>query len=75
MLKDFLTKNLDLVFCGTAKEEASVLKEFYHAGSGNKFYGILYISGFPLSKLEPKDCFPLVKNTKTPSANRLSTYK
>jgi len=57
MLKDVLTHNLDVVFCGTAKGEASARKGFYYAGPGNKFYGILHQAGFTPNKLEPKDCY------------------
>ncbi len=42
MLKDVLTENLDVVFCGTAKGKASATLGFYYAGPGNKFYGILH---------------------------------
>lgn len=59
MLKDVLTYNLDVVFCGTAKGEASARKGFYYAGPGNKFYGILKQAGFTALKLEPKDCYEI----------------
>lgn len=59
MLKDVLIKNLDVVFCGTAKGEASARKGFYYAGPGNKFYSILHQVGFTPIKLEPKDCFEI----------------
>lgn len=59
MLKDVLTHNLDVIFCGTAKGEASARKGFYYAGPGNKFYGILHQSGFTPNKLEPKDCYEI----------------
>ena len=59
MLKDVLTHNLDVIFCGTAKGETSARKGFYYAGPGNKFYGILYQSGFTPDKLEPKDCYEI----------------
>jgi len=61
MLKDVLEKKLDIVFCGTAKGEASARKGFYYAGPGNKFYGILYQAGFTPYKLEPKDCYGIFK--------------
>jgi double-stranded uracil-DNA glycosylase len=57
MLKDVLVENLKVVFCGTAKGEASARKGFYYAGPGNKFYGILYKVGFTQQRLEPSDCF------------------
>lgn len=61
MLKDILTHNLDIVFCGTAKGKISVLKGFYYAGPGNKFYNILHKTGFTPFKLEPKDCYEINK--------------
>jgi len=57
MLPDVLTKDLNIVFCGTAKGEASARKGFYYAGPGNRFYGVLYEVGFTPMKLEPKDCY------------------
>lgn len=59
MLKDVLIKNLDVVFCGTAKGEVSARKGFYYAGPGNKFYNILYQTGFTPIKLEPSDCYEI----------------
>ena len=46
MLKDVLTHDLDIAFCGTAKGEASARLGFYYAGPGNKFYGVLHSDGF-----------------------------
>ena len=40
MLKDVLTENLDVVFCGTAKGKTSALKGYYYARTNNKFYNI-----------------------------------
>jgi TDG/mug DNA glycosylase family protein len=59
MLKDVLDHNLDVIFCGTAKGEASARKGFFYAGPGNKFYGILHQVGFTPIKLEPKDCYEI----------------
>lgn len=59
MLKDVLTYNLDLVFCGTAKGEASARLGYYYAGPGNKFYSILHIAGFTPLKLDPSDCYDI----------------
>lgn len=59
MLADVLSHNLDVVFCGTAKGEASAKKGFYYAGPGNKFYSILHSAGFTQTKLEPSDCFDI----------------
>lgn len=59
MLKDVLTHDLDVIFCGTAKGTASFMKGFYYAGPGNKFYNILYHAGFTDCRLEPKDCYDI----------------
>ncbi|MBL4657187.1 MAG: mismatch-specific DNA-glycosylase [Flavobacteriales bacterium] len=59
MLKDILTNNLDVVFCGTAKGEASARLGYYYAGPGNKFYGILHQAGFTPHKLEPSECYDI----------------
>lgn len=61
MLKDVLTKDLDVVFCGTAKGKTSALKGYYYAGSGNKFYSALHLAGFTTTKLEPRDCYDIGK--------------
>lgn len=57
MLKDILKQNLDVVFCGTAKGKTSAAKGYYYAGSGNKFYAILYDAGFTPKRLQPQDCY------------------
>ncbi len=57
MLKDILTTNLNVVFCGTAKGKASAKLGYYYAGPGNKFYGILHKSGFTPHKLLPDECY------------------
>lgn len=59
MLRDVLCENLDVVFCGTAKGEASVRLGYYYAGPGNKFYGILYEAGFIPRKLQPSECYTI----------------
>lgn len=59
MLKDVLTHNLDVVFCGTAKGEASARLGYYYAGPGNKFYGILHQVGFTPNRLIPSDCYEI----------------
>ncbi len=59
MLKDVLTYNLDVIFCGTAKGEASARLGFYYAGPGNKLYGILDKAGFTPHKLHPSDCYEI----------------
>jgi TDG/mug DNA glycosylase family protein len=62
MLKDVLTENLNVIFCGTAKGRASAIKGFYYAGPGNKFYGILYDAGFTPKRLIPEDCYEINKH-------------
>ncbi len=57
MLSDVLSHNLDVVFCGTAKGEASAKLGFYYAGPGNKFYSILHKAGFTPHQLAPNECF------------------
>jgi double-stranded uracil-DNA glycosylase len=59
MLKDVLDYNLDVVFCGTAKGEASARLGYYYAGAGNKFYGILNQAGFTPLILNPTDCYSI----------------
>ena len=59
MLKDILTENLDVVFCGTAKGRTSALTGYYYAGPGNKFYGILHDTGLTKKKLMPADCYSI----------------
>jgi len=59
MLKDVLTENLDVVFCGTAKGKASALKGYYYAGPGNKFYGILHSTNLTPKRLLPTDCYSI----------------
>jgi len=61
MLKDVLTYNLDVVFCGTAKGKVSVAKGFYYAGPGNKFYGVLHKTLFTPNKLQPSECYEINK--------------
>lgn len=59
MLRDILTENLDVVFCGTAKGKASALKGYYYAGPGNKFYGILHSTNLTPKRLLPTDCYSI----------------
>ncbi|MFT4155149.1 mismatch-specific DNA-glycosylase [Parafilimonas sp.] len=59
MLKDVLTENLEVVFCGTAKGKASALKGYYYAGSGNKFYGILHSTALTPKRLLPTNCYSM----------------
>jgi TDG/mug DNA glycosylase family protein len=57
MLRDVLTKNLDVVFCGTAKGKASAALGYYYAGPGNRFYYILHKAGFTPHQLVPAECY------------------
>ena len=59
MLKDVLAKNLDVVFCGTAKGKASARKGFYYAGPGNKFYNVLHLVGFTPYRMESEECYEI----------------
>jgi TDG/mug DNA glycosylase family protein len=59
MLKDVLSKNLNVVFCGTAKGKASATLGFYYAGPNNKFYHILYKAGFTPHMLSPSECYDI----------------
>lgn len=57
MLRDVLSDDLDVVFCGTAKGETSARLGYYYAGPGNQFYGILHRTGFTPHKLRPSECY------------------
>lgn len=59
MLKDVLTYNLEVVFCGTAKGKASAKLGYYYAGRGNKFYNILHRANFTPYQLEPNECYTI----------------
>lgn len=61
MLRDVLANDLDIVFCGTAKGEASARLGYYYAGPGNKFYAILYKAGFTPIQLKPAQCYDIGK--------------
>jgi TDG/mug DNA glycosylase family protein len=61
MLKDVLTNDLNVVFCGTAKGKASARLGYYYAGPGNKFYSILYSAGFTPIRLMPEHCYQINK--------------
>lgn len=61
MLKDVLADDLDIVFCGTAKGEASARLGYYYAGPGNKFYAILSNAGFTPKRLLPRECYEINK--------------
>lgn len=53
MLPDLLKVNLDIVFCGTAAGKKSAELQEYYAGSGNKFWRILYQVGLTERQLNP----------------------
>ncbi|TMI73296.1 MAG: mismatch-specific DNA-glycosylase [Bacteroidetes bacterium] len=59
MLKDVLTYDLDVVFCGTAKGKKSADSGFYYAHAGNKFYKILFDAGFTPHRLVPETCYQI----------------
>jgi|TARA_R110000744_G_scaffold295735_2_gene405762 TDG/mug DNA glycosylase family protein len=61
MLKDVLTHNLDVIFCGTAKGETSARLGYYYAGPGNQFYPILYKTGLTDKLLLPSNCYDINK--------------
>ena len=61
MLKDVLTYNLEVVFCGTAKGKISAKLGYYYAGPGNKFYTILNQAGFTPRQISPSECFGINK--------------
>ncbi len=61
MLKDVLSHNLDVIFCGTAKGEASARLGYYYAGPGNQFYPILYKTGLTNKLLLPSNCYDINK--------------
>lgn len=61
MLRDVLAENLDVVFCGTAKGEASARLGYYYAGPNNKFYTILNTAGFTPRKLLPSECYEITQ--------------
>ena len=45
VLTDLLSKNLKLIFCGSAAGTTSAKKQVYYAGTGNKFWATLYEIG------------------------------
>ncbi|MBA6316875.1 mismatch-specific DNA-glycosylase [Cellulophaga baltica] len=61
MLKEVLTYNLNVVFCGTAKGKASARLGYYYAGTGNQFYPILYKTGLTNKLLLPSNCYDINK--------------
>lgn len=55
MLTDLLRPGLDLVFCGTAAGTESARRQAYYAGSGNKFWRMLYETGLTPRRLRPEE--------------------
>lgn len=54
-LPDVLGLGLGVVFCGTAAGTQSALRRAYYAGSGNRFWSILYETGLVATKLRPEE--------------------
>jgi len=59
-LPDLLSKNLRLVFCGSAAGAVSAKKQTYYAGPGNKFWTTLYEIGLTPRLLSPDQCHLLL---------------
>lgn len=60
VLPDLLRPGLDIVFCGTAVATASDARGHYYSGPGNKFWQLLYDTGFTPTLLTPREdvCLP-----------------
>lgn len=61
MLEDCLAPNLRLVVCGTAVGTASAAQRAYYAGSGNKFWRTLHVTGMTPRQLRPEEYRLLVQ--------------
>ena len=64
VLRDVLTRDLDVVFCGTAAGNESARRKAYYAGPGNSFWATLFRVGLTPRQLEPEQyedlhCFRL----------------
>jgi TDG/mug DNA glycosylase family protein len=59
MLPDVVTRELDVIFCGSAASAVSALKAAYYAGPGNKFWKTLHQTGLTNRPLAPSE-FPLL---------------
>ncbi|MCL6559264.1 MAG: mismatch-specific DNA-glycosylase, partial [Firmicutes bacterium] len=55
VLRDFLAKELKVVFVGTAPSDVSAAHGHYYANPNNSFWDLLYQSGFTDRKLRPCD--------------------
>ena len=60
ILPDMLSKNLKLVFCGSAAGVVSAQKQAYYAGPGNKFWPTLYEIGLTPRLFSPNQCHLLL---------------
>jgi TDG/mug DNA glycosylase family protein len=59
VLPDVVTRELDVIFCGSAASAASAKKTAYYAGPGNKFWKTLDQIGLTDRALSPKE-YPLL---------------
>jgi double-stranded uracil-DNA glycosylase len=55
VLPDVLAPHLRVVFCGTAAGSTSARRGAYYAGSGNKFWPMLYAIGLTPRQLPPTE--------------------
>lgn len=55
LLDDLLKPNLQVVFCGTAAGSKSAARSEYYAGTGNKFWSVLYEIGLTSERLSPSE--------------------
>lgn len=55
ILPDYLSRGLDVVFCGTAPGTASAKTGHYYANPGNRFWAILHETGLTGQRLYPRD--------------------
>lgn len=59
LVPDILSKNLRIVFCGTAPSRISAAKKAYYANPGNQFWQALHQAGFTPRLLSPEE-YPLL---------------
>ncbi len=55
VLPDVLTRDLILVFCGTAASEVSARAGAYYANSGNAFWSTLHAVGITSRQMDPRE--------------------
>ena len=60
MLPDLLSRDLDVLICGTAAGTASALRGHYYAGPGNRFWTLLAETGLTPRRLAPDEDSQLV---------------